>query len=103
MNHLRTRRSFLQELATGVIVAPWVTSGLRAQAPSSRIRHASFGCSGMAMADVSSISGHKSVDVVAGCDVDSKKAAEFQKSTQSVELMKQYRNYKEHSKQRGAH
>ena len=98
MNHQRTRRSFLQELAAGIVVAPWVTSGLRAQAPSSRIRHASFGCSGMAMSDVSSIAGHKSVDVVAACDVDAKKTEEFRKKFPNAKIYTDFRELLEKEK-----
>jgi predicted dehydrogenase len=76
---LRTRRSFLRDLALGATVAPWVTRGLLAQSPNSVIHHASFGCSGMAMSDVGSISGHKAVKIVAGCDVDEKRTVEFRK------------------------
>ncbi len=98
MKTQRTRRSFLQQLATGLIVAPWVTTGLRAQAPSARIRHASFGCSGMAMADVSSIAGHKSVDIVAACDVDAKKAAEFLKKFPNAKIYTDFRELLEKEK-----
>ena len=98
MKTQRTRRSFLQQLATGLVVAPWVTTGLRAQAPSARIRHASFGCSGMAMADVSSIAGHKSVDIVAACDVDAKKAAEFLKKFPNAKIYTDFRELLEKEK-----
>ncbi len=93
-----TRRSFLKELATGIVVAPWVTTGLRAQSPNSKIRHASFGCSGMAMADVSSIAGHKAVEVVAGCDVDSSKAAEFIKRFPNAKIYSDFRELLEKEK-----
>lgn len=93
-----TRRSFLKELATGIAVAPWVASGLRAQSPNSRIRHATFGCSGMAMSDVSSISGHKSVDIVAACDVDSSKHAAFLKKFPNAKIYTDFRELLEKEK-----
>ncbi len=92
------RRSFLKELSTGIIVAPWVTSGLLAQSPNSRVRHASFGCSGMAMADVSAIAGHKAVDIVAACDVDSSKSAEFLKKFPNAKIYSDFRELLEKEK-----
>ncbi len=74
---LRSRRSFLQELALGVMIAPWVTSGARALSPNGKIRHATFGCSGMAAADLGDLSKHAALEVVAGCDVDEKHFASF--------------------------
>lgn len=74
-----TRRSFLRRATAGALVLPWVTSGLRAQSPNGVVHHASFGCSGMAMSDISAISKHAAVKVVAGCDVDENRTAEFRK------------------------
>ena len=45
----------------------------------------------MAMADVSSIAGHKSVDIVAACDVDAKKAAEFLKKFPNAKIYTDFR------------
>jgi predicted dehydrogenase len=86
-----TRRSFLTELAAGAIAAPWVTAGLRAQSPGSIIQHATFGCSGMAMADVTSIAGHKAVKVVAACDVDARKVPEFLKKFPDARIYTDFR------------
>lgn len=92
------RRSFLKELAAGIVVAPWVTTGLRAQSPNAKIRHASFGCSGMAMADVTSIAGHKSVEVVAACDVDASKAAGFLQKFPNAKIYSDFRELLEKEK-----
>src|SRR5687767_3112021 len=89
--HPVSRRTFLAELAAGVAVAPWVTSGLLAQSPNSTVLHATFGCSGMGMADVTSISSHTAVKIVAGCDVDEKKTAEFRKKYPEARIYKDYR------------
>jgi predicted dehydrogenase len=89
--HPVTRRSFLAELAAGVVIAPWVTTGLRAQSPNSVVRHATFGCAGMALSDVTSIAGHKAVKVVAGCDVDEKRTAEFRKKFPEARIYQDYR------------
>ena len=93
-----TRRSFLTELAAGVIVAPWVTSGLRAQSPNSIVQHATFGCSGMALSDVSSISSHKAVKIIAACDVDAKRVPEFQKKFPDARIYTDFRELLEKEK-----
>ncbi len=93
-----SRRTFLAELAAGAVIAPWVTSGLRAQSPNSTVLHATFGCSGMAMSDITSIAGHSAVKVVAGCDVDEKRTAEFRKKWPEARIYKDYRELLEKEK-----
>lgn len=88
---LISRRSFLRKAAAGALVAPWVTTGLRAQSPNSVVLHASFGCSGMAMADVGAISKHAAVKVVAGCDVDEQRTKEFRKKFPEARIYKDFR------------
>ena len=95
---LRTRRSFLRDLALGATVAPWVARGLLAQSPNSVIHHASFGCSGMAMSDVTSISRHASVKIVAGCDVDEKRTIEFRKKFPEARIYSDFRELLEKEK-----
>jgi len=55
------------------------------------VNHASFGCNGMAMSDVSEIAGHKSVKIVAGCDVDEKRTAEFRKKWPDARIYSDFR------------
>ncbi len=93
-----TRRSFLHQLALGATVAPWVTRGLLAQSPNSVIHHASFGCAGMAMSDVSAISKHAAVKIVAGCDVDEKRTAEFRKKWPEARIYTDFRELLEKEK-----
>ncbi len=95
---LRTRRSFLRDLALGTAAAPWVTSGLLAQSPNSVVHHASFGCAGMAMSDVTSISRHAAVKIVAGCDVDEKRTAEFRKKWPDARIYSDFRELLEKEK-----
>ena len=95
---IQTRRSFLHDIALGITAAPWVTSGLLAQSPTSIIHHASFGCSGMAMSDVSSIAGHKAVKIVAGCDVDEKRTVEFRKKFPEARIYSDFRELLEKEK-----
>jgi predicted dehydrogenase len=95
---LRTRRSFLRDLALGAAAAPWVTRGLLAQPPNSVIHHASFGCAGMAMSDVSAIAKHASVKIVAGCDVDEKRTVEFRKKFPEARIYADFRELLEKEK-----
>ncbi len=86
-----SRRSFLQQLAAGAVVAPWVTTGLRAQSANSIVHHASFGCAGMAMSDLKSLSKHPALKVVAGCDVDEKRTVEFRKMFPEARVYRDFR------------
>ena len=86
-----SRRTFLQQLAAGVAAAPFVTRGLRAQSPNSVVNHATFGASGMAWADVTAIASHKSVRVVAACDVDERKTGEFRKKFPDARIYSDFR------------
>lgn len=86
-----SRRSFLQKLAAGLTVAPFVTRGLRAQSPNGVINHATFGTSGMALGDVQAIGRHASVRVVAACDVDLTKTGEFKKKWPDARIYQDYR------------
>ncbi len=95
---LRSRRSFLRDLALGAAIAPWVTRGLMAQSPNSVIHHASFGCAGMAMSDVGAISKHAAVKIVAGCDVDEKRTVEFRKRFPEARIYSDFRTLLEKEK-----
>ena len=93
-----TRRTFLQQLAAGVAAAPFVTRGLRAQSPNSVVNHATFGASGMAWSDVTAIANHPSVRVVAACDVDERKTAEFRKKWPDARVYSDFRELLEKEK-----
>ena len=95
---LRTRRSFLTDLAAGIAVAPWVTRGLFAQSPNTVIHHATFGCGGQAWDDVTTIATHKAVKIVAGCDVDEKRTAEFRKKFPDARVYSDFRELLEKEK-----
>src|SRR5688572_26038773 len=93
-----TRRSFLQQLAAGATIAPFVTRGLMAQSPNSTVAHASFGAAGMAMSDLRSIARHPSVRMVAACDVDKNRTAEFAKLFPEARIYADYRELLEKEK-----
>ena len=86
-----SRRTFLQQLAAGAVTAPFITRGLMAQSPNSVVHHATFGTAGMALADVRAIAKHPAVKVVAGCDVDAKRTAEFLKLFPDARIYSDYR------------
>jgi len=87
-----SRRTFLQQLAAGAAVAPWVTTGLRAQSANSVVHHASFGCAGMAMSDLKALSKHTALKVIAGCDVDETRTAEFRKLFPEARIYQDFRD-----------
>ncbi len=69
-HQLSSRRSFLKTLGVTAMAAPFVAHYLLAQPPSRRLRHASFGASGMAWSDLTQIANCENVEIVAVCDVD---------------------------------
>ena len=56
-----TRRTFLAQSAAAAIAAPAFIRNLQAAAPNEVVRHASFGASGMAGADLGAIASHPKV------------------------------------------
>jgi predicted dehydrogenase len=89
--HSIKRRTFLQQLAAGVVTAPFITRGLLAQSPNGKIRHATFGANGMAMSDLKAISKHPAVEVVAAAEVDLSRAAEFRKMFPAARVYQDFR------------
>lgn len=69
-NRLASRRSFLKTAGVAALGAPFFAGCLTARPRRTVLRHASFGASNMAWADLQMISGCPGVEVVAVCDVD---------------------------------
>ncbi len=90
---MSSRRTFLKAAAIG-ISAPYFIRNLRAAPPSETVRHASFGASGMAGADLGAITSHANVRFVAVCDVDSNHSANLLKNRKDPNL-KAYADYRE--------
>src|SRR5436190_5457910 len=93
-----SRRSFLQQLAAGAATAPFITRGLLAQSPNGKIHHATFGAAGMAWSDVTAIAEHPAVTVVAACDVDLSRTAEFRKKFPNAHIYRDFRELLETEK-----
>lgn len=89
--YTRSRRDFLRAAASAALAAPWVTSGLLARPASGRVRHASFGASGMAWADLNEIASHPQVDIVAVAEVDDRRTGEFRKKFPKARVYRDYR------------
>ena len=63
-----SRRAFLKQMTAAALGAPFITRGLLAASPNSQLAHASFGASGMAWADLTSLAKHSAVRIVAAAD-----------------------------------
>ena len=63
----------------GAFAAPAFIRNLRAASPNEVVRHASFGASGMANADLTSIVSHPKTKLVCVADVDRERADELKK------------------------
>src|SRR5262245_22397118 len=74
-----TRRSFLKQAGAATVAAPLFVRNLMSQPPSRRVRHASFGASGMAGSDIGSIASHPNVTFVAVAEVDTARQTEARK------------------------
>jgi len=72
------RRDFLKATAAATLAAPWIVpaSVFGATAPSNRIAIGHVGPGRMGRGDLVDLLGHPSADVLAVCDVDSKRARE---------------------------
>ena len=89
--HRPNRRSFLKTLGAATLAAPFITSNLFSAPPSRRVRHASFGASGMAWADLTSIANCPNVDIVAVCDVDLNRMTEAKKKFPDARFYQDWR------------
>jgi predicted dehydrogenase len=86
-----TRRNFLKSVGTATLAAPFVTSGLMAQSPNGVVRHASFGASGMAWADITELTKHKELRLVAVAEVDVNRTAELKKKFPECKVYQDWR------------
>jgi predicted dehydrogenase len=98
---LLSRRRFLRQFSTGtagLLCAPAFIRDLRAQSPNGKIRHASFGCNGMALSDLTSIAAHPAVELVAACDVDLNRTTTFAQKFPEARIYQDYRELLEKEK-----
>lgn len=92
-----TRRSFLKH-AAAAIAAPAFIRNLHAAAPSEVVRHASFGATGMANSDLTSIANHPQVKMVCVAEVDLTRVEGFKKRFPEARVYQDWREMldKEH-------
>lgn len=86
-----TRRQALKRCAAAGLAAPFVFRRHLQAAPSETLYHASFGASGMAMADLSSLTASKHVKLVAVADVDLTRTAAVRKRFPDVKVYQDWR------------
>lgn len=92
LNRPLARRDFLQGLASTLIAAPFVTTGLRAASPNGKLRHAAFGASGMAWEDITALAKHPQWELAAVCDVDTRN---FERVKAQFPEVKCYQDWRE--------
>src|SRR4051794_23478343 len=86
-----TRRAALKRLATAGLAGPFVFRAHATAAPSATLYHASFGASGMALADIRSLTASPHVKLVAVADVDLSRTAEVRKMFPDVKVYQDWR------------
>ena len=89
-NATLTRRHALGTMAAG-LAAPFVFRHTAGAAPSETLLHASFGASGMAGADIGSLTGSKNLKLVAVAEVDLGRAADVKKKWPDVHVYQDWR------------
>ncbi len=90
-NRALNRRSFLKTLGTAAAVTPFLARGWAAQSPNSVLRHASFGASGMAWADITELTKYKQVELVAVAEVDLSHTVELKKKFPQTRIYQDWR------------
>jgi predicted dehydrogenase len=93
-----SRRSFLKAAAAATITAPYFVRHLKSAPPSETVRHASFGASGMAGADLSAIAKAPNVQLVCVADVDLSKTGSIKNLAPDCRVYQDWRELldKEH-------
>lgn len=90
MHRQITRRAALAQFAAAGLAVPLLRR-VHAAAPSETIYHASFGASGMAMADIRSLSASKNLKLVAVADVDLNRVGEVKSLFPDVKVYQDWR------------
>ena len=90
MSPVVSRRTFLQNISVGAAAVPLAGGILLAQA-GRKVRHASFGASGMALSDIRAFSSHGAFDLVAVADVDLSRAEPVKKLFPNVRVYQDWR------------
>jgi predicted dehydrogenase len=97
-NLVASRRTFLKAAAASAIAVPFYVRSLRSAPPSETVRHASFGASGMAGADLNAIAKAPNVKLVCVAEVDLDRAAAIKNQSPDCRVYQDWREMleKEH-------
>ena len=86
-----SRRRFLKTLGAAALTAPLISNRLRSAPPSAVLRHAAFGASGMAWADIQAICSNPFVKLVAVAEVDLNRAKNVKEAFPDVKIYQDWR------------
>src|SRR6266404_447785 len=86
-----SRRTALKRLAVAGLTAPFVFRAHAHAAPSETLYHASFGASGMAGADIDSLTASKHIKLVAVADVDLDRTGDIRKRFPDARIYQDWR------------
>lgn len=86
-----TRRAFLQTLGAASVAFPFLGCRHISNPPSRVLRHASFGASGMAWADIQAICSNPFVKLVAVADVDLRRVKQVKEAFPDVRIYQDWR------------
>lgn len=89
--YLPSRRQFVKTLGAAAITAPFFTPHLRSAAPSTILRHASFGSAGQAWADIQAICANPFVKLVAVAEVDLNRITQVKEWYPDVKVYQDWR------------
>jgi predicted dehydrogenase len=87
----QSRRSFLKQASAACFTAPLFVPNLISKPPSRRVRHASFGATGMAGSDIGSITSHPSVQLVCVAEVDTSRQTAVRKQFPKANIYQDWR------------
>jgi predicted dehydrogenase len=90
-NRSFSRRSFFKTFGAVALSSPFIACGWAARSPNSVLRHASFGASGMAWADLNEFAKFKSFELVAVAEVDLSKTVELRKKFPRARVYQDWR------------
>ncbi len=91
VRHGHSRRDFLQHSLAGAAALSWLQPTYCLAQPSETVRHASFGASGMAGADLNAIASHPNVKLVCVAEVDEARAIDLRKKFPDTRVYQDWR------------
>src|SRR5262245_15506978 len=90
-NRTFTRRSFLKTDRVAAAASLFIGPSISTASPSTQLRHASFGASGMAWSDITELTKYPEVRLVAVAEVDLNRTAQLKKKFPDVKIYQDWR------------